>query len=91
MIPENGLGPLGRHRVGRRTRYSANSVDISNPTCVAHLQCPTDGSGISRGGDAYRDEPVDGLVGPESGRDRSSKRRMVEELCSLFGYDAERR
>ena len=66
----------------------ANSVVTSDPTCVAHLQCPTAIPGlaaeamlsaVNQSMDSWDQSPAATVV----------EEAMVEELCSLFGYDTD--
>jgi L-2,4-diaminobutyrate decarboxylase len=64
----------------------ANSVVPSDPTCVAHLQCPPAIPGlaaeamltaVNQSMDSWDQSPAATVV----------EEALVEELCSLFGYD----
>ncbi len=84
MIPEDGEGvdaaldaaePILRHSVG-----------VSDPRCVAHLQCPPMVPGLAaeamltatnQSMDSWDQSPAATVL----------ETRMVSELCDLFGYD----
>lgn len=66
----------------------ANSVVTSDPTCIAHLQCPTAIPGlaaeamlsaINQSMDSWDQSPAATVV----------EESVVEELCSLVGYDTD--
>jgi L-2,4-diaminobutyrate decarboxylase len=86
MIPEDGLGLSGA--IEAAEPILRHSVDVSNPTCFAHLHCPPTVPGLAaeamlsatnQSMDSWDQSPAATML----------ETRMVEELCSLFGYDAD--
>nr|WP_089823930.1 aspartate aminotransferase family protein [Halogranum amylolyticum] len=86
-LPETGEG-LDETLAWVREHVLANSVVTSHPTCVAHLQCPTAIpalaaetmlSAVNQSMDSWDQSPAATVV----------EETMVEELCSLFGYDTD--
>ncbi len=86
MIPEEGVGI--EEAIEAAAPILGNSVRVENPTCFAHLHCPPTVPGLAaeamlsatnQSMDSWDQSPAATTV----------ETRMVEELCSLFGYDAD--
>lgn len=85
-LPETGDG-LDNAIDWVRDHVLANSVVPSDPTCVAHLQCPAAIPGLAaevmlsalnQSMDSWDQSPAATVI----------EEATVEELCDLFGYDA---
>ena len=86
MIPEDGAGIDAA--IDAAEAILGDSVRVEHPTCFAHLHCPPMVPGLAaeamlsatnQSMDSWDQSPAATTV----------ETRMIEELCSLFGYDAD--
>lgn len=84
VLPEEGDG-LDAVLSDLGESVLSNSVDVSNPKCVAHLHCPPLVPGIAaEAAISATNQSLDSW--DQSPAATHVEQRLVEQLCDLFGY-----